>query len=101
MDILHQLPIEQLATHPFQFQDERLSTLLFRFRARNYPQTLNNEEQLKWQSYCQSKLQYGGKGILSADEFMLKIENLVHEHESDQSKVAVLKALYEYLQGSV
>ncbi|MDO6428727.1 exodeoxyribonuclease I [Thalassotalea sp. 1_MG-2023] len=101
MEILHQLPIEQLATHPFQFQDERLSTLLFRFRARNYPQTLNNEEQLKWQSYCQSKLQYGGKGVLSADEFMLKIENLVHEHESDQSKVAVLKALYEYLQGNI
>ncbi|WP_286235557.1 exodeoxyribonuclease I [Thalassotalea sediminis] len=101
MEILHQLPVEQLATHPFQFQDERLNTLLFRFRARNYPQTLNNEEQLKWQSYCQSKLQYGGKGILSADEFMLKIENLVHEHESDKSKVAVLKALYEYLQGNV
>lgn len=101
MEVLHQLPVEQLATHPFHFQDERLNTLLFRFRARNYPQTLNNEEQLKWQNYCQSKLQYGGKGILSADEFMLKIENLVHEHESDQNKIAVLKALYEYLQGSV
>lgn len=99
MEILHSLTPEQLATHPFQFQDERLATLLFRFRARNYPNTLTNEEQQKWQQYCQNKVMYGGKGILSADEFMIKIENLVHEHEEDKSKMNILKALYEYIQG--
>ncbi|WP_241242256.1 exodeoxyribonuclease I [Thalassotalea sp. G2M2-11] len=100
MEILHQLAPEKLGDHPFNFQDERLPTLLFRYRARNYPLTLSAEEQQKWQSYCQSKLQYGGKGILSADEYMLKIENLVHEHESDPHKMSILKALYQYLQGS-
>lgn len=101
MDVLHQLPAEQLASHPFHFQDDRLTTLFFRYRARNFPHLLTSEEQQKWQNYCQSKLQYGGKGILSAEEFMLKIENLVHEHESDQQKMQVLKSLYQYLQGSV
>ncbi len=99
MDILHGLAPEQLASHPFQFQDERLTTLLFRFRARNYPHTLTNDEQQKWQQYCQNKLLYGGKGILSADEFMIKIENLAHEHEEDKGKMSVLKALYDYIQG--
>ncbi|MDO6447215.1 exodeoxyribonuclease I [Colwellia sp. 1_MG-2023] len=99
MEILHQLPPEQLSSHPFTFQDERLPTLLFRYRARNYPLTLTNEEQQKWQQYCQNKIQFGGKGLLSADEFMIKIENLVHEHENNQSKMAVLKALYQYIQG--
>jgi len=98
MDILHQLPIEQLASHPFQFQDKRLTTLLFRYRARNYPQTLTSEEQQKWQQHCQNKIQFGGKGLLSADEFMIKLENLAHEHENNQAKMAVLKALYQYLQ---
>ena len=99
MDILRGLSAEQLATHPFQFQDERLNVLLFRYRARNYPYTLSVEEQQKWQQYCQNKLQYGGKGILSLDEFMMKIENLAHEYETDKAKMSVLKALYEFLQG--
>jgi exodeoxyribonuclease-1 len=99
MEILHQLPPEQLATHPFQFQDERLTALLFRYRARNYPLTLTNDEQTKWQQHCQNKIQFGGKGVLSADEFMIKIENLVEEHEQDKNKMAVLKALYQYVQG--
>lgn len=98
MEILHQLPIEQLATHPFEFQDSRLATLLFRYRARNYPQTLATDEQQKWQNHCQNRIHYGGKGLLSADEFILKIENLAHEFESNESKMKVLKALYQYIQ---
>ena len=99
MDILHTLSPEQLANHPFQFQDERLTVLLFRYRARNHPQTLSVEEQHKWQQHCQNKLQYGGKGVLSLDEFMIKIENLAHDHETDKVKMSILKALYEFLQG--
>jgi len=98
MDILRELPAEQLATHPFTFQDERLSSLLFLYRARNYPLTLTTEEQQKWQQRCQDKIQFGGKGLLSADEFMITLENLAHEHESDEGKMKVLKALYQYLQ---
>jgi exodeoxyribonuclease-1 len=99
MDILRGLSAEQLANHPFQFQDPRLTVLLFRYRARNYPHTLSTEEQQKWQQYSQNKLQYGGKGILSVDEFMMKIENLAHEHEENKAKMSILKALYEYVQG--
>ncbi len=99
MDILRGLSPEQLANHPFTFQDERLPVLLTRYRARNYPHTLTTQEQQHWQAHCQNKLQYGGKGILSLDEFMIKIENLAHEHEENKSKMSVLKALYEYVQG--
>lgn len=98
MEILHQLPPEQLASHPFTFQDKRLAPLLFRFRARNYPLTLTSEEQNKWQQYCRDKIQFGGKGLLSGDEFMIKIEDLAHQYESNTEKMALLKALYQYLQ---
>ncbi|QBY02895.1 exodeoxyribonuclease I [Thalassotalea sp. HSM 43] len=96
-EILH-MPAEQLASYPFNFADERLDTLLFRYRARNYPWTLSAEEQQKWQLYCQNKLQLGENG-LSLDEYMIEIENLVHEHESDSGKIEILKALYQYVQG--
>ncbi len=99
MDILRELPPEQLASHPFKFQDERLPVLLFRYRARNYPNTLSVTEQKQWQNYCQNKLQYGEKGLLSLDEYMIKIENLAHEHENNSKNMAVLKALYQYVQG--
>lgn len=98
MAILHNLTPEQLASHEFSFSDPRLPTMLFRYRARNYPATLTSQEQSKWQAYCQEKIHYGGKGLLSAEEFMLKLENLAHEHESDSPKMQVLKALYQYFQ---
>lgn len=97
MDILHQLPPEQLGTHPFQFQDERLNTLLFSYRARNFPFTLNDSEQQKWQAHCQNRLQHGNKGLLSADEYMMKLENLAFEHENNTEKMQLLKALFEYI----
>ncbi len=99
MAILHSLPPEKLGTHPFQFEDKRLDVMLFRYRARNYPLTLTNAEQHKWQQYCQQKIQYGGNGALSAEEYMMKIENLAHEYEQNSAKMSVLKALYEYIQG--
>jgi len=98
MDILHTLAPEQLASYEFQFQDTRLPTMLFRYRARNYPHTLTADEQHQWKQYCQDKIQSGGKGLLSADEFMIKLENLVHEHENNQQKMSVLKALFQFFQ---
>lgn len=100
MDILHSLSPEQLSSYKFTFQDSRLAPMLFRYRARNYPHTLDVNEQEQWKTYCQNKLQYGSKGTLSIDEYMIKIENLAHQHEQNPSKMAVLKALYQYIQAS-
>ena len=98
MDILHQLTPEQLATHQFTFQDKRLAVLLFRYRARNYPLTLTNDEQQEWRAYCQNKLQTGSKNLLSIEEYIMKIEGLVHQYEDDKAKISVLKALYQYIE---
>lgn len=98
MTMIHTLHPEKLASYPFNFTDPRLDTLLFRFRARNYPHTLDIGEQQKWQQYCQNKLSSGGNG-LSIDEYMIEIENFAHQYEDNKQKMLVLKALYEYVQG--
>ncbi len=98
MAILQTLPPEQLASHPFHFQDERLAVLLFRYRARNYPLTLTTDEQHKWQQYCHQKLHDGEKGLLTLDAYQLTLENLAHQYEHDQHKMTILKALYQYIQ---
>jgi exodeoxyribonuclease-1 len=46
----------QLAQQQWPFDDERLPELLFRYRARNFPDTLNFEEQERWRLFCQQRL---------------------------------------------
>ncbi|MNI05989.1 Exodeoxyribonuclease I [compost metagenome] len=46
----------QLAQEQWPFDDERLPELLFRYRARNFPDTLNPEEQERWRIFCQKRL---------------------------------------------
>jgi exodeoxyribonuclease-1 len=46
----------QLAQQQWPFDDERLPELLFRYRARNFPDTLNFEEQERWRIFCQQRL---------------------------------------------
>jgi exodeoxyribonuclease-1 len=46
----------QLSQEQWPFDDERLPELLFRYRARNFPDTLNFEEQERWRMFCQQRL---------------------------------------------
>ncbi|KGS14336.1 MULTISPECIES: exodeoxyribonuclease I [Pseudomonas syringae group] len=47
---------EQLARDGWPFDDARLPELLFRYRARNFPDTLSTEEQQRWLAFCQQRL---------------------------------------------
>ena len=47
---------QQLAQEQWPFDDERLPELLFRYRARNFPETLNEQEQERWKLFCQQRL---------------------------------------------
>ncbi|MCF5661739.1 exodeoxyribonuclease I, partial [Pseudomonas syringae] len=46
----------QLARDAWPFDDARLPELLFRYRARNFQDTLSREEQQRWQRFCQDRL---------------------------------------------
>ena len=59
----------QLARQQWPFDDHRLPELLFRYRARNFPDTLNSEEQQRWQLFCQQRLsdpEWGAPNTLAA-----------------------------------
>lgn len=57
---IRQQPISELATFAERFDDARLPEMLFRYRARNYPDTLSVVEQSRWQAYCREKLTQEG-----------------------------------------
>jgi exodeoxyribonuclease-1 len=49
-------PPEQLHEQAFQFSDPRYDELLFRYRARNWPETLNAEEGARWEAFRADRL---------------------------------------------
>ena len=57
----------QLSHGHWMFDDQRLPELLFRYRARNFPETLNSEERQRWYGFCQQRLsnpQWGAPNTL-------------------------------------
>jgi len=49
-------PPEQLGLRDFGFDDPKYTELLFRYRARNWPQTLSPEEHARWLAHCRDTL---------------------------------------------
>ena len=81
------------------FEDERLHSLLFRYRARNVPQSLSGSEIERWQRYRQFKFfDDESPASIKMPEFLLQLEQLSMEHARNPDKLAILKALYNYVQ---
>lgn len=47
---------QELASRDWPFDDTRLPELLFRYRARNFPETLSPPEQQRWTDFCRQRL---------------------------------------------
>ena len=83
---------EQLGKDAWPFDDARLPELLFRYRARNFPHTLSEQEQQRWQVFCQQRLTDPVKGApLTLDGFMKAAQEL-----SRSATPAQLKLLDEW-----
>lgn len=83
---------EQLAKDTWPFDDERLPELLFRYRARNFPHTLSEQEQQRWHIFCQQRLSDPAMGApLTLDSFMQAADEL-----SRSATPAQLKLLGEW-----
>ncbi|MBN8727868.1 MAG: exodeoxyribonuclease I [Xanthomonadales bacterium] len=50
-------PPEQLGRRTFPFRDPRYTELLFRYRARNWPETLDHAESARWGAFCRRRLE--------------------------------------------
>lgn len=55
-DRVRQASPEELAVQSWPFDDSRLPELLFRYRARNFPQSLTPPEQQRWFEFCRQRL---------------------------------------------
>lgn len=92
MELVRAATPEQLASTRFNFVDRRLSDLLFRYRARNFPASLLPEEQRRWQQHCADYL------MKRADGYTLQLEQLYEQYANDSERLSIIKALAIYLQ---
>jgi exodeoxyribonuclease-1 len=85
------LPSEKLANSQFAFTDKRLTEMLFRYRARNYPHTLNAEEKQRWQTFCVNRLtgQLAGAGI-TFDDYFARLNELTTDDTANQTTIQAL-----------
>ena len=93
MGIIRETDPINLPALDISFVDRRLEPLLFRYRARNFPQTLDDDEQQRWLAYR--------KEVFSADKlqtYVETLERLYTEHQGNENHLRLLKALYDYLQ---
>ena len=79
------------------FADERLGELFFRYRARNFPDTLTDAEQARWHAWREARLHSGQGGGLSLQAFFERIDQLGEQlADDDERGQDILGALYEY-----
>jgi exodeoxyribonuclease-1 len=75
------------------FADKRIEKLLFNYRARNFPGTLDEKEQQRWLEY---RRQIFTPEFLQA--YAQELEMLYGQYEGNNEKLSLLKALYQYAQ---
>lgn len=85
---------EQLVAFQNAFEDQFSNARLFRYRGRNYPMTLEENEMSKWQQYLHMRFTQNNKlGCLSLQEYFLQIESLMTRYINVPEKIEILRAL--------
>ena len=90
---------EQLAQQEFFFNDARLPELLFRYRARNWPDSLSAQEKVLWETFRRHRItDPEGGGSISIDEYNRRLNEISGAAETTASQQAIITALRDYAQ---
>ncbi len=97
MDLIRKSSPEKLKEFDMPFGDNRIPEMLFRYRARNFPDTLSKEESERWQEYRKYRIlnEDGGSGI-SYNKFVARIDELLSQTDIENDKKTMLLDIKEY-----
>ncbi len=96
MEKIHQTDPFKLTQEDFSFDDARLEEMLFRYRARNYPESLNDNEKTRWQKFRSERLSRNTPNRLTLEQYFAEIERLRQDPESNGKDWAILDDLEAY-----
>jgi exodeoxyribonuclease-1 len=92
-DLRSMTPEQLSSAHP-AFEDARLPELLFRYRARNFPDGLTDDEAARWEAHRAERLFEGVGGARTIEQLFDEIDQL--SESADERGEAILGALYDY-----
>ena len=88
---------DSLRDSNYFFEDGRLAEMLFRYRARNYPDYLTPDEQLQWQEHCFQRLtDPDGGGSIAMEGFLELVHQLLAAETVTEHDQAILEKLLDY-----
>ena len=100
MDQVRALSPEDLAVTSFVFEDQRLPEMLFRYRARNFPESLSDEERAAWEEFRVLRLTDPEAGAnLCMEDFQAEIERLTAQEGLASRDRQILEHLLAYADG--
>ena len=99
LDALRTETPERLAQAQPAFADARLTQLLFRYRARNFPASLNPAETAQWERQRAARLFDGASGARTVEALFHEIDALSDSADDEQQQL--LGALYDYAESIV
>ena len=97
MQRIQQSTPAELAKLEFNFDDDRIPEMLFRYRARNFPETLSSDELQQWDEFRRQKFSDPAYGIRTLNQVKASIEELRIAPDTTGLQLAVLDELENYL----
>ena len=85
---------QELAHARTGFDDPRLADLLFRYRARNFAESLNTEERARWDAWCYQRLVQGQGGARTLEGLQAQVDAL--SDRADERGELILGALIDW-----
>jgi exodeoxyribonuclease-1 len=94
---LRVLTPQELAEQRHVFEDPRLPEMLFRYRARNWPHSLSEDEREEWDAYrLQSLTEPGSGASVTLDAYHERLVALRGESSDDPERLALLDDLEQW-----
>lgn len=97
MDDIHDMSIKDLAQTRMVFDDPRVLEMLFRYRARNWPQSLSKEESKRWNEFRLNRITNPDAdcGITLA-EYRKQLAQLIMQPEVGEKERKILSSLADW-----
>jgi len=94
--VLRQSPEQLRDFHP-AFEDRKLTELLFRYRARNWPETLDKDEKQRWEEYRRQRLtDPDGGSSITLDAYRKELSRMVVDPELTPKQRQIVDALLDW-----
>ncbi len=97
MEYVRTAPVEELADLEPAFEDARLPEMLFRYRARNWPQTLSADEKMRWDEFRLDRLSntQADAGI-TLDDYRSRLARMMIDPGLGERELVILSELADW-----